>query len=232
MRKYDLSQLQEYELGSPFWAGTENRMWVDDCKEAQDLFFEDLMATDPGKQYAAFRTSATDEQLFGYYRSSRFYGNEISVRNMAQALREMLISKSFVLPEVAEVVDNRPRGKDGRYLTEAQVAWGEMLRFSQAASAREVEARKKVDPAYAKFVAHQLRLEMKSTPIGDAVTPVGQTETFKPASQALKDFAALLRVTHSEKLHPVDGKITLGGDTVTWEQFTTLVGACREKHLL
>jgi hypothetical protein len=181
MANYDFSELDGYVFGSPFWAGVNDRLWVDDCKPAQDAFFEDLLATEEGKQYAEFRGPDTDEQLFAYYRFSRFYGNkEISVSSMTKALTDMMLSNSF---ERQVVVDDRPRDKNGKVLTEAQLAWREFGEWERTHSAEECRQRARKDAAFGVFLREKVEGEWAATQSsGGAVVPTDRL----PATQTGK----------------------------------------------
>jgi hypothetical protein len=82
-----------------------------------------------------------------------------------------------------------PVDKNGKKLTQSQIQWGEMVRWSQAASSAQIKERVRTDEAYAKFHRANLRKEMDQ-PVGDDVTllnPHIMTAGISPTSTAMKN---------------------------------------------
>jgi hypothetical protein len=127
--------------------------------------------------------------------------------------------------------DTRPRDHNGKLLTDAQIAWGEMARFAETASADAIRQRKNVDGKFREFVANNLRREMQGE-IGDAVVPAGQPTAKTRANQTLVDFACKYNAEPSQNLKPRGGFILLAGEQVPYSQFLELVNAATNARLL
>lgn len=59
-------------------------------------------------------------------------------------------------PEVA-------RDRNGKPLSQSQIAWGEMARWSQQASSQEIKERRRTDPAFASFYRLNIEREARET---------------------------------------------------------------------
>jgi hypothetical protein len=118
--------------------------------------------------------------------------------------------------------DTRPRGRDGKVLTQAQIAWGEMSRFAETASMADINRRKATDQAFANFVRKNLEREM-SQEIGDRVETAGQATTKARVSQELTDFARKYNKEPIANLRPKGGFVTLDGEQIPWSEFQNLM---------
>ena len=154
-------------------------------------------------------------------------------------LRALLEQKGFtrfgnLVPVVETPIEEVPVDRNGRVLSAAQVAWGEMTRWSQTASSREIEDRRRTDPAYASFHRKNLEREMAETTVGDGAqnlnSPVKRNEAV--ASELVREFAKLHRELPAERLRPKAGYIVLGSMRLTKPQFDDLVEKSTQAGLL
>ena len=129
-------------------------------------------------------------------------------------------------------VDNRPRGHDGKLLTQSQVAWGEMSRFAETASMAEINRRKATDPEFANFVRKNLEREMNEQPVGDAVTPAGTPVKTSKANNELVEFVRRYHSTPTDQLKPKGGFVVVGGEAMKHSDFQTTVSRAIEARLL
>jgi hypothetical protein len=63
------------------------------------------------------------------------------------------------------------RDRNGRALSATQINWGEMVRWSDSASSRQIEARRQTDPAYREFYLANLKKEMDQPIDGATIEP-------------------------------------------------------------
>jgi hypothetical protein len=127
--------------------------------------------------------------------------------------------------------DTRPRDRNGKLLSEAQIAWSSMRQFAETASMAEINRRKASDPEFANFVRKNLEREM-SQEIGDAVVPAGAPQSKARVNQTLVDFARKYNAEPSQNLKPRGGFILLAGEQVPYSQFLELVNAATNARLL
>jgi hypothetical protein len=118
--------------------------------------------------------------------------------------------------------DNRPRGRDGKILTDAQITRGETTRFGETASADAIRQRKNVDGKFREFIATNLLREMQSE-IGDAVVNAGQPTTKARVSNEPTDFALKYGKEPIANLRPKGGFVSLAGQQIPWATFNDLL---------
>jgi hypothetical protein len=69
----------------------------------------------------------------------------------------------------APVVDQTPKDKNGRPLTQQQLEWAEMTRFANESTMDAINQRKYVDPKFRAFIATNLRREISEQTVADGV---------------------------------------------------------------
>lgn len=92
-----------------------------------------------------------------------------------------------------------PRDKNGKPLSQSQVAWGEMARWSQQASSQEIKERRRTDPAFASFYRLNIEREARETP-STQFEIAGQSQNTRQATPELVAFAEEYRKTPVEKV--------------------------------
>jgi hypothetical protein len=127
--------------------------------------------------------------------------------------------------------DTRPRDRNGKLLTEAQIAWGEMARFAETASMVDISRRKASDPAFANFVRKNLEREMAQE-IGDRVEPAGQSAAKARVSNELTEFASAYNREPIANLRPRNGFVLLGGNQIPWATFNDLLSRATAANLV
>ncbi len=69
-----------------------------------------------------------------------------------------------LVPTVEPVIEPEvPMDRNGNPLSASQIAWGEMTRWSQTASSKQIADRRRVDPAFESFYKTNLRREAQGT---------------------------------------------------------------------
>lgn len=129
-----------------------------------------------------------------------------------------------------------PVDRNGRTLAPHQIAWGEMVRWSNAASSAAIKERVRTDEAYAKFHRANLRKEMDQ-PVGDDVTllnPHIMRDGIAPTSTAMKNerlvaFANRYRQMSSEEVRKAK---RLDYNPLTARQFIKDEEACIDQNLI
>jgi hypothetical protein len=166
-------------------------------------------------------------------------GQLISSRHLEHALDLLITSGELKAKNLTQAVqleepeeDKRPRDKNGKLLTQAQLDWSEMTTFAQTATPDAIRQRKHVDGKFREFIQTNLRREMQEQPVGDAVVPAGQSVTKAKASQQLVDFAQKFLREPSSNLRPKNGMVTLAGEQITWPTFNDLLNKATAARLL
>lgn len=215
---------------------------VEDEGEVTSALKEIFNSTDVGRDYKTnYYTKQTGDDDYGKLIKAaiQIAGSEmISVGNLTHALTLLIDSgeikrrdfvKATQLAEPEE--DTRPRGRDGKPLTDAQLKWQEYRTWSETASSSEVSRRKQSDPGYAAYVRKALQAEM-SQPIGDAVTPAGDPEKKSKANTELLDFVQKYNRTPSDALKPRGGYVKLDGQLLLHSTYLSLVERAAQARLL
>jgi hypothetical protein len=91
------------------------------------------------------------------------------------------------------------RDKNGKPLSQSQIAWGEMARWSQQASSQDIRERRRTDPAFASFYRLNIEREARETP-STQFELAGQSQNTKQATPELIAFAEEYRKTPVEKV--------------------------------
>jgi hypothetical protein len=216
--------------------------YEEDDDEVASALKNIFMNTEVGRDYKAnYNTNATGAADYVKILNAAVAiagGSFISEKHLQHALT-LLIDSGELRPKkvtpAAQLADpesdTRPRGRDGRILTESQIAWGEMSRFAETASMVDINRRKASDPAFANFVRKSLEREM-SQQIGDAVTPAGEPTTKTRANQELSEFAHKYNQEPSENLKPRGGFVLLAGEKIPYNLFLEQVNKATAARLL
>ena len=128
-------------------------------------------------------------------------------------------------------IDSRPRDKNGKLLSQAQISWGEMSRFAETASMADINRRKATDPQFASFVRTNLQREMAQE-VGDAVTPAGAPQNKARVSNELSQFALAYNREPIANLRPKGGFVTLAGEQLPWAAFQDLLSRATAANLV
>jgi hypothetical protein len=215
---------------------------IDDREEVVGALKEIFRTTDVGKLYLKdFYTKERGDEHAEKILGAAIQiagGPNISTRHLTRAL-ELLIDSGELQPRVAvqaaqlaePEVDNRPRGRDGKLLTDSQLKWQEYRTWSETASSSERKLRMQSDPGYATYVRKAYQAEMDQ-PVGDAVTPAGAPTTKVRASQDLVSFVQKFHAEPSQNLRPRNGVVLLAGEQVPYPRFLELVNAASNARLL
>jgi hypothetical protein len=83
-------------------------------------------------------------------------GGVVRVKGEQYEFETVPVVEPVVEPEV-------PRDRNGNPLSASQIAWGEMTRWSQTASSKQIADRRRVDPAFESFYKTNLRREAQGT---------------------------------------------------------------------
>lgn len=214
---------------------------VDNEQEITDAFRE-IFLTPLGEKYKAdyYDRETEDDHTAKILRAAQLVagGPNITVNAMARGL-ELLISAGEIRPREEEVSeelvepeeDTRPRDRNGRLLTDAQIKWSEYRQFAETASMAEINLRKQQDPGFANFVRKNMEREMGGG-VGDAVTPVGTPSSRVAPTQELTDFARKYQVEPYQNLKPRNGVVLLAGEHVPYSRFIDLVNRATSCGLL
>jgi hypothetical protein len=209
---------------------------------------KEVLQTPTGQRYKQdFYTPEDGDQHLGQILAAaqRLSGGpEISVQHMERALRLLLDAGDIPprdpevpeeLAEPVEVVDERPRDKNGKLLSPQHIQWAEYRRFSESASTKDVAERKRTDAGYAAYVKKQLAAEMNQ-PIDGAVTPAGQSTLPKPKYASddpeLIRFARAYITEPTTNLKPRGGFVTIAGQPMSWTRYNELLNKAIAARLI
>ena|SRR5438105_6860327 len=219
------------------------RFVVSDTEEFISAMDEIMTGTDIGQlyveKYLTVETAPADNERVKAAAVRIAGGPQISADDMARALSLLIENgqirpKNFkpVTPVEAPEPDTTPRDKrTGKPLTAAQLAWGEMTRFANESSADAIRQRRHVDPRFAEFMRHHLRLEMQATPVADGVVPIGQSQG-KKATPELIAFAQKYTKEPSANFRPRGGYVSLAGEQIPYQVFLQQVDAATAAGLI
>ena len=141
---------------------------IDDRDELVSSFKEIFTTTGIGRDYKTnYYTkdrADSDAALIVGAAQQVAGGPNISLRNLEHAL-SLLIDSGEIQPkdmtqavQLAEPeVDNRPRGRDGKPLTDSQLKWQEYRTWSETANSSERKLRMQSDHGYASYVRQAYR---------------------------------------------------------------------------
>jgi hypothetical protein len=213
---------------------------IDDREELVSSFKELFTTTDVGRDYKTnyYTKERSDDDCAKMIAAAQQIagGPNITVRHLTSAL-ELLISSGEIqqknVVQSAQLdepeVDNRPRGRDGKLLTDSQIKWQEYGVWSQTANSSERKIRMNSDPGYATFVRKSLQAEM--THEIDGAVQVGPTSKAK-ATKELEAFAQKFLVEPSSNLRPINGMVSLAGEKIPWPTFNDLLNKATAARLL
>jgi hypothetical protein len=206
---------------------------IDDRDELVSALKEILTTTEIGQLYKKdFYTKARADEDAEKLVSAAMQiagGTMISSRHLEHALDLLITSgevKTKNLPQAAQLEepepDTRPRGRDGKVLTESQLRYQEYRVWSETASSDERKRRMSSDPNYASYVRKAYQAEMDQE-IGGSVTPLGQPTKKARTSKDIEAFAQKFLVEPSSNLRPKNGMVSLGGELIPWNTFQDLL---------
>jgi hypothetical protein len=206
---------------------------VDDRDEVIAALKEVFRTTDVGKLYLKdFYTKERGddhaEKILGA--AIQIAGSQnISVQHLTRAL-ELLLDSGEIQPRVAVQAtqlsepepDTRPKGRDGKPLSDSQLKWQEYRTWSETATSSDRKLRTQSDPGYATYVRKAYQAEMDQE-IGGSVTPLGQPTKKARASKEIESFAQKFLVEPSSNLRPKNGMVSLAGELIPWNTFQDLL---------
>jgi hypothetical protein len=152
--------------------------------------------------------------------SSRHLTHALSLLIDSGEIQPKNVAQSTPLEEPEE--DLRPRGRDGKVLSDSQLKWQEYRTWSESANSSERKLRTQSDPGYATYVRKAYQAEMDQE-IGGSVTPLGQPTKKARASKEIETFAQKFLVEPSSNLRPKNGMVSLAGELIPWNTFQDLL---------
>jgi len=191
-----------------------------------------------------FDMSESNHTLLGWLYAEKL-GDNPGVEDYKKLLKNIILSGGVVTvrgttfefelkqtePETA-TASEIPRDKNGKPLSQSQIAWGEMARWSNQASSQEIKERRRTDPAFANFYRLNIERETSETPSTQfqlAGLPAGQVA----ASDKLQRFAKLYQELPTDRLKPRGGYITLSDEfKLTKSQFDNFVSQASNAGIL
>jgi hypothetical protein len=141
---------------------------LDDFEGSKDLTVDWIKNDPAGKDFAAKYASPSNVDRLAEV--LELHGMVVSSQNLSWVFFRLRDSGQLTVPQAA-VEPDVPRDRHGRALSAAQIAWGEMVRWSDSASSKQIEERRQTDPAYRQFFLTNLKNEMNQPIDGAAIEP-------------------------------------------------------------
>jgi hypothetical protein len=189
----------------PYNDANLGRIFTRDCKENIKLFIRDFRATDVGRQIKEAGLD-TGENLDAILEATqaKFDREEVTLPEFTLVARQLWMIGELKKKPVAPVpVDNTPRDKNGKPLSESQLRWSEYRQFSESHSSSECRARARTDSRYRDFLHTNLVREFAEQPVGDAVVAVGTQAVRQDktrVTQELREFAQAYRLAPTSEV--------------------------------
>jgi hypothetical protein len=216
----------------------------EDSEEFASALREIFTTTEVGKNFKDNYYSKGTEDLYTdklVKAATLISGTSIvSINNLKRAF-ELLIDTGEYQPKdfaptlelVEPAPDIRPRTRDGKLMTEAQIKWSEHRQFAESHSAEECRRRARADAEFGSFMRKNLEREMAGG-VGDAVTPIGDSNLLPRHSpdHELQMFSQKYAKEPSSNLRPKGGFVTLDGQQMSYTQFIDLVNKATAARLI
>jgi hypothetical protein len=200
-----------------FDSRTRERVLLEhDTEGTNSEFWKEFSDTPAWQRFAEIycRTKANfdriDAAIHKMYPDQKFFTSDevtdvvVTMTESGGDEKDLLDRIPVQIDESAQEAHDVPRDKNGKALTQAQIKWSEMTRFAEEHSMREINERKRVDPAFADFIRTNLRRDMTQVIDGDARVTNPHLDQIKAPTQAaladrrLVDFANAYRVMPAE----------------------------------
>ena len=195
--------------------------------------FKEIFQTEIGRTYKEdyYTEERGDEDCEKILRGAELLtgGPNITVVAMTRALQFLMDSGELqpielvTTPELVEPEpDTRPRTKDGKLMTPAQIAWSEYRTFAESHSSEECRRRAREDAGFGNFMRKNLEREM-AVEIDDAVVPVGDRGARVAPTAELAEFARKYNSEPVANFKPKGGFVRLAGEQIPYGKFLDLV---------
>lgn len=216
----------------------------DERAEVVSALKEIVRDTEIGRQYKSdfYTEEGGDTHLEMILSAAQLVsgGELISISAMTRAL-ELLISSGEIRPLNFEVEpeltepepDTRPRTRDGKLMTDAQIAWSEYRQFAETHSSADCRKRAQTDAGFRNFMVKNLERELNQ-PVADGVVPVGEQNLLPrhTPDQELVEFARKFQIEPRQNLKPRNGTVVLAGEVIPYNKFVQLVDKASASRLI
>jgi hypothetical protein len=115
--------------------------------------------------------------------------------------------KNFLPDDPEPVVDTRPRGADGKFLSDAQIQLQEFETFVAANTSDACRERARVDRAFGDFYRRQNLRELNSTPV-ETATAANAHQKGNRVDAALLEFANTYRLMPMDEVRRLSSRAT------------------------
>jgi hypothetical protein len=189
----------------PYLDRNLGRVFTKDCKENVRLFIKEFKETEVGAQLVNDGLAyGANLDVILEATQAKFDREEVTLPEFTLVARQLWMIGELKKKPVAPVpVDNTPRDKNGRPLSESQLRWSEYRQFSETHNSAERKARTQTDSGYREFVHTNLVREFAEQPVGDAVVAVGTQAVRQDktrVTQELREFAQAYRLAPTSEV--------------------------------
>jgi hypothetical protein len=189
----------------PYLDRNLGRVFTKDCKENVRLFIKEFKETEVGAQLVNDGLAyGANLDVILEAAQAKFDREEVTLPEFTLVARQLWMIGELKKKPVAPIpVDNTPRDKNGKPLTESQLRWSEYRQFSETHNSAERKARTQTDSGYREFVHTNLVREFAEQPVGDAVVAVGTQAVRQDktkVTQELREFAQAYRLAPTSEV--------------------------------
>jgi len=189
----------------PYLDRNLGRVFTKDCKENVRLFIKEFQETEVGAQLASEDLAyGANLDVILEATQAKLDREEVTLPEFTLVARQLwMIGELKKKPVEPTPVDNTPRDKNGKPLSESQLRWSEYRQFSESHNSAECKARAQTDSGYREFVHTNLMREFAEQPVGDAVVSVGTQAVRQDktrVTQELREFAQAYRLAPTSEV--------------------------------
>jgi hypothetical protein len=206
MSKFDRDEIENYRLGSPLWAGLNDRILVSGVNDEE--FWDDLAQGKGGKGFSK-KLDCPENRVTLVLKYTQAYPNQPIVRSeLNELLWKLMLAANpdFIDPHAApeEPADERPRDSLGRVMSPKALQWRDWTTWvtNPETLTRQITELRRTNPGFAEFYSHYAQLERTSTPVGDGVENlnVRRAPTKKSVPADVQKFAEEYRTMSVQQL--------------------------------
>jgi hypothetical protein len=189
----------------PYRDANLGRLFTKDCKENVRLFIKEFKESEVGARLVSGGLAyGANLDAILEATQAKFDREEVTLPEFTLIARQLWMIGELKKKSVEPTsIDNTPRDKNGKPLSESQLRWSEYRQFSESHSSSECRARARTDSGYRDFLHTNLVREFAEQPVGDAVVAIGTQAVRQDktrVTQDLREFAQAYRLAPTSEV--------------------------------
>jgi hypothetical protein len=189
----------------PYRDANLGRLFTKDCKENVRLFIKEFKESEVGARLVSGGLAyGANLDAILEATQAKFDREEVTLPEFTLIARQLWMIGELKKKSVEPTsIDNTPRDKNGKPLSESQLRWSEYRQFSESHSSSECRARARTDSGYRDFLHTNLVREFADQPVGDAVVAIGTQAVRQDktrVTQDLREFAQAYRLAPTSEV--------------------------------